>query len=499
MGDYISDILGACQRHGGMNYFGDNIALINCNVFDGLNSELQKNMTILIKGAKIHDVCHIKKSEVPNNFSIVDLDGHTILPGIIDSHIHQCSPFIYRLNLTSVRQIPIQLVLNSMRTVYSGVTTVCDMGGPQGFIKEFTKLTENNYIPGPRFLNSYTLVAPRKGKKLGYPSQIKMFNPFIAWLLDGQVATRPKTLKELKKVCHKVKDDGGDHLKITYQSHPFSKKKYGTRTNFPIFPAAWMKEILALGRDIGLVVDIHSPYGDDAATCVDLAIKVDARIRIQHMTFDGDLKASVIRKMRDHGFFMIPTAMVYGDSFQMSNFVNWLDQDPKAYMMPEANRQSKASILNGIALEPFSGQLVMEHDYVYFRENFDFVRRNTQRAHDAGIIGLGSDIGGTNTGFFGRIRSEVKHYVEFGIPCYDILKYLTSVNAEINGLNDRGVIKAGKLADLIVVDGNPLIDPISALSDVSTVMKGGIFLKYKGLELTSLRTDIDLTGPKALL
>ena len=125
----------------------------------------------------------------------------------------------------------------------------------------------------------------------------------------------------------------------------------------------------------------------------------------------------------------------------------------------------------------------MEHDYAYFREQFNFVRRNTQKAHDAGIIGFGTDSGGTNTGFFGRICSEVMHYIEFGIPFSDILKYMTSVNAKISGLDDRGIIQPGKLADLIMVDGNPLMDP-AVLSNVSTVMKGGVFLKYKGTELT---------------
>lgn len=246
-----------------------------------------------------------------------------------------------------------------------------------------------------------------------------------------------------------------------------------------------MKTILGIGKEIGLVVDVHSPYGVGAEKCVDLAIEVGAKIRIQHMTFDTELKTTVMQKMHDYGFYMIPTAMVFGDSFHMPKFISWLDTDPKSYMMPEANRQSRAKIQNGIDLEPYSGQMVMEHDYVYFRENFDFVRRNTQKAHDMGIIGFGTDIGGTNTGFFGRICSEVMHYVEFGIPFFDILKYLTSVNAKINGLNDRGVVQPGKLADLITVDGNPLMDP-SLLSDVPTVMKGGVFMKYRGVELTSL-------------
>ncbi|HLG30812.1 MAG TPA: amidohydrolase family protein, partial [Candidatus Brocadiales bacterium] len=352
-----------------------------------------------------------------------------------------------------------------------------------GIIKEFTELANKNHIPGPRYLNCYTLISPSNGKKLGYPSQVNVLNPFNAWLLEGQVATRPKTIKALKKACYKVRDSGGTHLKTTYQPQPFSEKKYATQDDFPIFNDEWMRTILEIGKETGLVVDIHSPYGMAAERCVDLAMAVGAKIRIQHMTFDIDFKDSIIKKMQDNGFYMIPTATVFGDAFQMPKFVQWLDDDTKSHMMPEAKRQTKAMIQKGINIEPYSGQMVMECDNAYLRKHFNLVKRNTQKAHEARIIGIGTDCGGTNTGFFGRICSEVMHYFEFGIPLFEILKYLTSVNAEINGLNDRGVIQPGKLADLIALDGNRLLDP-SALTEVSMVMKGGVFLKYRGEELT---------------
>jgi len=60
-------------------------------------------------------------------------------------------------------------------------------------------------------------------------------------------------------------------------------------------------------------VDIHTPYAVDAEKCVDLAIQSGASIRIQHMTFDKDLSPSFIQKIRDYGFHMIPTIMVFGD------------------------------------------------------------------------------------------------------------------------------------------------------------------------------------------
>jgi imidazolonepropionase-like amidohydrolase len=478
---YLDSLVNPSPLARDINKVGNEIAFINCSIFDGLHPGIEEDMTLLVKDDKIFDVGHREKIAIPDRCHIVDAKGRTMMPGLIDSHVHQCSPFAYQPNKATRRQMIRQIALNNIQTVYSGITTVCDMGGPQGVIKEFTKLADKNRIPGPRFVNCYTMISPRKGKNLGYPSQVRVLNPLIAWLLEGQVATRPKTLMALKKVCYKVKDDGGKHLKTTYQTQPFSSKKYATQDEFPVFDDDWMRSIFEIGKETGLVVDIHAPYRADAEKCVDLAIEVGARVRIQHMTFDKDLNITMIRKMADHGIYMIPTVKIYEDAFHMPEFVSWLDNNPEEYMMPEAIRQSKANIQRGIDLEPYSGRMVMEHDYAYFREQFDTVRRNTQMAHDAGIIGIGTDSGGTYAGFFGRISSEVMHYVEFGIPLLDILRYLTSENAKINGLNDRGTIQQGKLADLILVDGNPLNDP-SVLTKVSVVMKGGVFLKDNGLE-----------------
>lgn len=483
MGRHVQSLSNDTPRSHEMNDKGNKIAFTNCNIFDGVDSALKEDMTVLINGDTIFKVGPREQVIIPDDFYIINSTGRTIMPGLIDSHTHLCSPFTYEVNIPAIRQMRKQIALNNLQTVYSGVTTVCDMGGPQGIIKEFQKLADSNEIPGPRYLNCFTLISPSRGKKLGYPTQVELIDPFQEWLLEGQVATRPKTIKELKKACYKVKDDGGTHLKTTYQAYPFSAKKHIHRDDYPTFNDDWIRTIFKIGKETGMPVSIHSPYGNGVEKCVDLAIEVGANIRIQHMTFDVALSDTTTQKMRDYGYYIIPTVMVYGDSFNMPTFVSWLDENPESYMTPEANRQIRARIQNAIDLEPRSGHEILELDTVYFRNQFDVVRQNTQKAHDAGIIGFGTDIGGTYTGFFGRIHSEILHYFEFGIPMFEILKYMTSVNAKINGLDDRGTLQSGKLADLIVLNTDSLKDP-SDMKNVSAVMKGGLFLKYDGVSTT---------------
>lgn len=484
MGEHLHSISEKGLLRHETNCHGDGIAFTNCSIFDGIRPNLQPDMTVFVVGEKIVEVGCKEKVAIPKNCFTVDASGMTLMPGLIDGHVHLCSPFTYDVNIAAVRQMRRQIALNHLQTVYSGVTTVCDMGGPRGIIKEFQELTNKNDLPGPRSLNCFTLISPIRGKTLGYPTQVKRIDPFQAWLLEGQVATRPNSIKEIKKVCYKIREDGGDHIKTTYQPYPFSAKQFSRPKDFPVFDDDWMRAILRIGRETGMTVSIHSPFGLCTEKCVDLAIETGAAIRIQHMTFDTVLKDQVIRKMRDAGFFIIPTVMVYGDAFDMPNFISWLEENPETVMTPEANRQIKKRIKDTIANEKYSGQEILELDSVYFRNHFNFVRRNTQAAHDAGIIGFGTDIGGTYTGFFGRICDEIAHYTKLGISAPDVLKYLTSVNAKIHGLKERGIVQSGGIADLILLDGNPLENPL-ALRNVRTVMKGGVFLKYDGVGLTS--------------
>jgi imidazolonepropionase-like amidohydrolase len=98
--------------------------------------------------------------------------------------------------------------------------------------------------------------------------------------------------------------------------------------------------------------------------------------------------------------------------------------------------------------------------------------------HAGGRVGVATDSGGLPTAFFGVFYAEeLRRLVRLGLSNYQTLKAATSGNAEILGLQDKlGSIRPGRLADLIVVDGNPLAD-LDAVLNVRMVMKGGRFLK----------------------
>jgi imidazolonepropionase-like amidohydrolase len=120
-------------------------------------------------------------------------------------------------------------------------------------------------------------------------------------------------------------------------------------------------------------------------------------------------------------------------------------------------------------------------DPLYFKEMFPNVIKNLKKLNSMGArVGIGTD-SGTFRGLFGRYNEELRHMTSAGISNFDTLRMATAVNAGIIDMQDKiGTIEKGKCADLIAVEGNPLND-IEVMDSVAMVMKGGNFVKAKGI------------------
>jgi imidazolonepropionase-like amidohydrolase len=141
--------------------------LHNFQLFDGLQNGLQKDRIILIEENKIQGIERKGDLGQYRDYKVVDLKGWTILPGLIDNHVHITSPFMRGDNVLS--QMDQQIEYNFRNCVMSGVTTVRDVGGFPGKINKFKSKVDKNEIPGPRLISSLSMIAARKGEQLGWP------------------------------------------------------------------------------------------------------------------------------------------------------------------------------------------------------------------------------------------------------------------------------------------------------------------------------------------
>ncbi|NNK84882.1 MAG: amidohydrolase family protein, partial [Desulfobacterales bacterium] len=203
------------------------ILLDNFSLFDGLNISLQKDQIILIKGDKILGIERKGDLSQYKGFRLFDLNGWTLLPGLIDNHVHMTSPFVMDGNLNVLFQKNEQFELNFRNCVMNGVTTVRDVGGFPGMIKKFKAKADKNQIPGPRVFSSLSMIAAREGLQLGWPVNASYIeDPIMKSIMGGNFAARPQTMEEINEVCEEMVRLGAVWLKTLHQDQSFHHKAH---------------------------------------------------------------------------------------------------------------------------------------------------------------------------------------------------------------------------------------------------------------------------------
>ncbi len=410
-------------------------------------------------------------------YKILDLGGKTLLPGLIDNHVHMTVPFMYRVNTSTVRQMNQQIINNFSSCVMSGVTTVRDMGGFPGKINKFRALSDSNEIAGPRIVSSLSPIAARRDKALGAPERAPYFtNPVMKWALGGNYAERPVTIEEIRDACKRMISLGAQWLKTLYQEHSYSRYP----RPLPNHSDEGYRTILEIGKKHNMRCALHEPLLNGFKKGVDLGFHT-----LEHMPLDALIPEQYIEKFVRQGMAMMPTMVAYGDVFDEEELLHRVETRGHEFLVPEAARQIagflKESVMQGKRKLNKEEQKALIFDRQYLIDSYPNMIKNVRRLHRMGAtIGAGTDLGGFYSGFFGRFTEELKKYAAAGISNFDVLRMATSINAGILGMEGKiGAIVKGAYADLIVVDGNPLQD-LRALENISLIMKGGVFMKGTG-------------------
>lgn len=441
------------------------ILLKNFRLFDGETNGLREGLALLVEKGKIQGV--ERESDVSDlkGYRMVDLRGKTLLPGLIDTHVHITVPFMYSVNVDTLRQMEPQIALNFRNCVMNGVTTVRDMGGFPGKITKFRDLCDSGRIPGPRVISSLSPIGARRGRVLGAPEQAPYFtNPVIKWMIGGNYAERPENVREIREACREMIESGAQWLKTLYQEKAHSP----VPRMLPNHTDEGYRAIVEIGRSTGIKCALHEPEVSGFIKGVRWGFHT-----LEHMPNDAMIPEREIERFMKKGMAMMPTMMAFADHLIVEDLLNLINRRGDEYMMPEAVRQMREGLEKAVATMKGKGEWA-----AYYRGIVGKARANLARMHRMGAtIGAGSDIGGTLSGFFGRFIDELMHYSAAGIQNFEVLKMATSVNAGVLGLrNEIGAIRKGARADMIAIDGNPLRD-LKALEGVLMVMKGGVFMK----------------------
>ena len=400
----------------------------NGRIFDGLREELLEGFEVLVEGDRIAEI-----SDVPirtGTAEVIDLQGRTLMPGLIDAHFHAlaASP-----DLGAVEHMPGSLIaqharLNLEAALQRGFTTVRDAAGADYGL---ARAIDAGLIRGPRLFYSGHALSQTGGHGdfRSYESRHAICSCGLgarrfATVADGVTEVRRVAREELRRGATQIKMMGSGG--VASPSDPIGNLQYSEEE---------VRAIVWEAYSWGTYVMAHVYTPEAIRRCLEFGVR-----SIEH----GNLiDAETAAYAAERGAFVVPTLATYES----------LTRRGAALGFPRVSLDKLGTVSEaGVAsLEILCG---------------------------AGVkVGFGTDLLGAMhedqlTEF--EIRARV-------LPRIEVLRQATSLNAELlERPGELGTVAAGALADLIVVDGDPVADlaPLSGQGErIALVMKGGQIYK----------------------
>ncbi|AKA35469.1 metal-dependent hydrolase family protein [Flagellimonas lutaonensis] len=392
-------------------------------IIDVETGKLLREKTIVVSGNKIEAV-EDGYTQGGAADMVVDLKQKTVLPGFIDMHVHiegQSSPttYIERFTLNDV-DVAFQSTVYAKNTLMAGFTTVRDLGG-SGVNIALKKAIAKGTVVGPRIFTA--------GKAIGTTGGHADPTNGRRWDEMGDPGPKEGVVnspEDGRKAVRQRYKDGADVIKITATGGVLSVAKSGQNPQFTIEE---IKAITETAKDYGMLTAAHA-HGDEG---MQRAIKGGIKT-IEHGTL---MSEKTMELMKQYNAYLVPTITAGKEVTENA-------KKPGYFPAVVAKKASEIG---------------------------PKIQSMFERAYKKGVpIAFGTDAGVFPHGENAR---EFVYMVEAGMPVMEALKSATVTNAELLGMGDElGQLKAGFLADIIAVQGNPA-DSVEVLKNVVFVMKEG--------------------------
>jgi imidazolonepropionase-like amidohydrolase len=408
--------------------------LIHCGkLIDTKDGKVINNVTIIVQGNAIEDVVNGFTTAAAND-KVIDLKNKTVMPGLMDMHVHLEQETkrgaVADKFIQNPSDVAFQSTVYARVTLMAGFTMVRDLGG-SGVNLSLRNSINKGIVVGPRIFSAGKSIATTGGHAdptNGYRKDL-MGDPGPA---EG-VINGPEDAYHAVRQRYK---DGSDCIKITATGGVLSQAKDGSSPQFTIEE---VKAIVTAAKDYGFIVAAHA----HGAEGIKRAIKGGVT-SIEHGTYLDD---EGIALAKEYGTWLVPT-ITAGKSTADSAKIPGYYTD---IVTPKA-----------LAVGPH-------------------IQNTFAKAYKAGVkIAFGTDAG---VFAHGKNWMEFVYMTEAGMPPMEAIQSATKNAATMLNMWDKlGSIEKGKIADIIAVDGDPLTD-IQVMGKVVFVMKDGKVYKKDGVQV----------------
>jgi imidazolonepropionase-like amidohydrolase/ABC-type multidrug transport system permease subunit len=423
------------------------------------NGTVFERGSVLVRNGRIEEIFPDQSPDAEKlKADLVEAAGKTLMPGLIDTHIHLGAPGGY-LDYSKIDPKEFQDTSKTINRelaayLYSGITAVRSVGDWLDTVETARQKIESGEKAGAELFYVGPMFTTEGGHGTEY---FKNVADDIRIKAESQMLRIPKSTSDAQQQVAELKKRGVHGIKAIleagYPSHPFNRMDTG------IYQA-----VVAAARANGLSVATHTGNLRDMQDAIDAGTT-----SIEHGSFMEEIPASMLEQMKAKNIAYTPTMAVYDSLLMVSQGrIDMFDRSLVQQVGPaEMLRNSKQWIQSGKTGETSKAA-------PYLRQGYEIARKNLLHAQQAGVILVtGSDAGNPGVVHGPTVHRELQLWVDAGLSPAAAIQGATVNAAKLLGAGERtGQIRKGFEATLVLVDGNPLQD-ISATERISMVFNKG--------------------------
>jgi imidazolonepropionase-like amidohydrolase len=440
---------------------GEAFLLSNAEVVDVVAGQVLHKRGLLIKDGRIEDLLTEKKATALDGVKDLDAAGSFVIPGLINTHCHILFPSNLDLGLSTICAMGRQAERNFEECITHGVTTVRDAGTLPNLIRRYMDRIEGGELLGPRVYSAGSFInAPG-----GYPSDYVKLPSFLEEKL-GKFVRKVTTPQEARDAVKANVEWGSNFIKLAFDD----RQMFVGQKPIPILEDELLRAVVDEAHVHGLKVSAHHRFRRGFKRAIEFGLD-----GMEHLASDEVLDDAEVEAFVAGDRYIIPTAQVGWALAGVSNGDPYLDHPMVQQAL--ANRLEVIRTMYPSFCEPAVHKALMKFEAHYrnpsylerrhlmytmdvkiFTEALVRGSENLNKLYHAGaLIGCGND-GGVPQIAAGNIGMEmVLLESSTDMRPIDVLQAATINNARIIGVEDElGTVSRGKLADFVLLPGNPL-------------------------------------------